>query len=121
MGGEYLRSLREVPPLLQGAAAADGLGVEGALDIDDDARLLPMGTFPTTRAAAVELRRKLQADGFSAPEESLSLSSSKAKLWTKVGELTKEIEWLRAQLGELQEVKAENMALKIARAKVEGK
>ena len=115
VGGEYLRSLREVPPLLQGAAAADGLGVEGALDIDDDARLLPMGTFPTTRAAAVELRRKLQADGFSAPEESLSLSSSKEKLWTKVGELTKEIEWLRAQLGELQEVEAENMALKIAR------
>jgi ankyrin repeat protein len=122
VGAEYLRSLSEVPPLLQGGAAADGFGVEGALDIDEDARLLPMGTFPTTRAAAVELRRKVQAEDFAAPAAGpLSLDSSKAKLWAKVVELTKEVEWLRAQLGELQEVEAENMALKIARSKVEGK
>jgi ankyrin repeat protein len=122
VGAEYLRSLQEVPPLLQGAVAADEFGVEGVLDIEDDARLLPMGTFPTTRAAAVELRRKVQTDGFSAPGKSLSVDSPKVKLWAKVGELTREVEWLRAQLGELQQVEAENMALKIARgSKIEGK
>ena len=120
VGAEYLRSLREVPPLLQGAAAVDGAGVEGALDIDDDARLLPMGTFPTSRAAAVELRRKVQAGDFPA-EVAISLNSSKAQLWAKVVELTKEMEWLKAQLGELQQLEAENMALKIARSNVEGR
>ena len=118
VAAEYLRSLRDVPPLLQ-VAGGSGAGVEGALEIEDDAKLLPMGSFPTTRAAAVELRRKVRAEGFSAAE-TVSIRSSKEELWRKVCDLTKEIEWLKSQLGELQEVEAENMALKVARL-AEGK
>ena len=70
--------------------------------------------------AAVELRRKVQAGDFPA-EVAISLNSSKAQLWAKVVELTKEMEWLKAQLGELQQLEAENMALKIARSNVEGR
>ena len=114
-GAEYLRSLRDVPPLLQ-VAAGGGASVEGKLDIDEDAKLLPMGTFPTSRMAAIDLRRKVQKEGYSAAE-TVSISSSKEELWGKVSDLTKEIEWLKTQLGELQEVEAENMALKVQAAR----
>jgi hypothetical protein len=119
--GAYLRALRDVPLLLTagggggggGGGSSSGLSVEGELEIDEDARLLPMGTFPTSRAGAVELRRKVQSEGFSAAD-TVTMSSSKETLWAKVGSLNKEIEWLKASLGELQQVRAENMALKVA-------
>lgn len=107
---QYLRSLREVPPLL--TASLGTAPIEADLEIVEDAALLPTGTFPTTREEARELRRKVIEEGFSLVDHT-SLSSSKAELWAKCVRLGDELGWLKEQLGKLQQVEAENQALRM--------
>ena len=108
---QYLRSLREVPPLLT-APTLGSASVEGEPEIVEDAVLLPTGTFPTSRQEARELRRKVIEEGFSLVDHT-SLSSSKAELWAKCVRQGHELGWLKEQLGKLQQVEAENQALRM--------
>jgi hypothetical protein len=95
-GKEYLRPLDDVSTLLS-------LEVEGLLDVREDARLLPMGTFPCSRSEARELRRRVCEDDYDARDEYVpTKDSSREKLWKCCSKMQQEIGWLKAQLGKKQ-------------------
>lgn len=99
---QYLRPLDQVPALLR---------CEGDICIDEDARLLPMGTFPITRREVIELKRRIQTDGY-VVSSAVTSSSTQQELWTECLNLRTENEWLKAEIGRLQLVDAENQKLK---------
>ena len=47
--------------------------------------------------------------------DTTSLTSSKAELWSKCVRLGDEVSWLKERLGKLQQVEAENQALRMQR------
>ena len=47
--------------------------------------------------------------------DATTAESSPAELWAKCMRLCDENDWLKSQLGDLQQIKAENMALKASR------
>lgn len=101
---EYLRPLQKVACLLRPES-------EGLLDIVEDAKLLPMGTFPVTRKDARDLKEKVKSGRWSVPA-SVNADSPTELLWSRCLELSNENSWLKEQLGELQLVEAENQALR---------
>jgi len=110
---EYLRPLSAVPELF----VPDGF--EGELDVLEDAKLLPMGTFPTTRAEARELRRRVVEEGYNLAAKEVNAGSTREELWSAHQSLADENNWLKERLGELELVEAENQQLKLRLAALE--
>lgn len=73
---------------------------------------LPVGGSSTAEAALAAAAAQ-PADDFGLSSKRRELAARRSSL--AASELTKEIERLKAQLGELQQVEADNMALKVAR------
>jgi hypothetical protein len=103
INSEYLRSLDQVPALLN---------CEGEIHIDDNAKLMPMGTFPVTRGEVIKLKQSILSGEFVVPSDVTS-SSTPQKLWAECQKLRAENEWLKAEMGRLQLVEADNQKLKI--------